>query len=77
MLTLQSTTILVFSPQICNGASLNPFNAETNLIRQNLTSVDVRFRRLSIDGPHTETNKIFLMAVEPQHRYSNDAERAN
>ena len=29
------------------------------------------------DGPRTERIKIFLMAVDPEHRYSNEAERAN
>ena len=29
------------------------------------------------DGPRTERIKIFLMVVDPQHRYSNESERAN
>ena len=29
------------------------------------------------DGPRTARIKIFLMAVDPIHRYSNEAERAN
>ena len=29
------------------------------------------------DDPRTERNIIFLMAVDPLHRYLNEAERAN
>ena len=29
------------------------------------------------DGPRTEKNKIFIMAEDPYHRYSNEAERAH
>ena len=41
--------------------------------RQNLTSVDVRFWRLKSIPVRI---KIFLMAVNPYHRYSNGSERA-
>ena len=47
-----------------------------SLSRQNLTSVDVRFWR-DKDGPRTERIKIWITTVDPQHRYSNEAERAN
>ena len=29
------------------------------------------------DGQGTERIKMFIMAVDPKHRYSNEAERAN
>ena len=29
------------------------------------------------DGPRTKRIKIFLISVDPQHRYSNEAERAD
>ena len=29
------------------------------------------------DGPRTEIIEIFIMVVDPYHRYSNEAERAN
>ena len=45
----------------------------TIFIHQNLTSVDIRYK----DGPRTERIKIFIMAVDQSHRYSNKAERAN
>ena len=39
---------------------VNPFSLETVFIRHNLTPVDVRE-----DGPCTERNQIFLIAVVP------------
>ena len=54
----------------------NPDSAGTDFRRQNLTSVEVRFWRLTYKvGPGTVRGKIFIMAVE--HRYSNESERAN
>ena len=44
------------------------YSAGTVFIRQNLTHKD---------GPHTERIKIFPMAINPLHRYSNETERAN
>ena len=29
------------------------------------------------DGPRTERVEIFIMTVDPSHRYSNESERAN
>ena len=51
----------------CKG--FNPFNAGTVFIRQNLTSIDVRFYRRQIltytDGPRTERVNIYIEAVDP------------
>ena len=46
----------------------NPYSAGIDFSRQNLTS--------KVD-PRTERIKIFLMTVDPSHRYSNELERAN
>ena len=57
---------------------INPFSVGTVFIRQNLTSVDRLYtsdicRRQIL----TEINKIFIMVVDPYHRYSNEPDRAN
>ena len=38
---------------------------------------EINFRLTSKDDPYTVRIKIFLMAVDPWDRYSNESERAN
>ena len=57
----------------CRNARFNPFSAGTVFRRQNLTSVDVRFWRLKTIHALIEITK-YIMAVDPWHRYSNEAE---
>ena len=45
-------------------------------VRQILTSVDVKILTHE-KGPRAERIKIFIMAIDPSHRYSSEAERAN
>ena len=54
----------VFLVRISKLYSCNPYSAEINA-EILMTKVD----------PHTVTENIFRMAVDPQHRYSNEAER--
>ena len=43
----------------------NPSSAETVFIRQNLTSVDIRFGRIKTIPALTEIIEIFKVAVDP------------
>ena len=54
---------------------VKPYSAGIDFSRQNLTSVDVRFSRLV--HPRTVRVKVFLLTVDPYHRYLNESERAN
>ena len=54
---------------------VNPHSAGIDCRRQNLTSVDVRLLKSKVD-PCTVRVKISLMAVDPYHRYSIEAEGA-
>ena len=50
------------------------------VLRSTLASESDVYRRqilMSKGDPRTVKVKIFLIAVDPQHRYSNEAERAN
>ena len=47
---------------------LNPYSAEVDFRRQNLTS--------KVD-PRAVILHIFIMAVDPQHRYLNESQRRN
>ena len=73
--------VIIFQSEVVQNSFgvLDPFSAGTVFIRQNMTSVDVCRRHILTykDDPHTEFFLIFLMAVEPYHRYSNQPERAN
>ena len=60
-----------------HNMSFNPFSAGTVFIRT--TESDVCRRQILTykDDPRTESIKIFLMAVDPKHKYSNESEIAN
>ena len=59
---------------------INPYSAGIDFSRQNLTSVDVSCRRQILTtkvDPRAARAKIFIMAVDPYHRYSNESGSAN
>ena len=57
--------------------TLDPYSAGIDFSRQNMTSTDVRFWRLFKVDPRTVRVKIFLMVIDPYHRYSNESERSS
>ena len=52
----------------------NHFIAGIHFSRQNLTSLDVRTLSSKVD-PRSVRVHIFIMVVDPYHRYSNESER--
>ena len=56
---------------------INPFSEEIVFIRQNLMYKDDLEILTYKDDLRAERIKIFILAVDPEHRYSNKAERAN
>ena len=62
----------------CSTKSSLWFSANFVILNYLKLSADVyRQQILTPVGPHTERNKKIIMVVDPQHRYSNEAERAN
>ena len=75
--------VIIFQSKVVQNSFgvLDPFSAGTVFIRQKMTSVGLDVCRRHIltykDDPHIEFFLIFLMAVDPYHRYSNQPESAN